>query len=104
MIEINQETNNLFVTDSEQNNAAITWKLTKRLTPQSGLTSSAEAMNSFPYFAKNCFRTSMSSGMSAHLGDANTTPATASLKSMGQLLNPIYTLGKQKICNRVQTA
>ena len=61
-------------------------KLTKRLTPQSGRTSRAELMNSFPYFAAKCLRISISSGKSAHLGDAKITLDTASFRSMGQLL------------------
>ena len=43
-------------------------------------------MNSFPYFAVKCFLTSVSSGMSEHLGDAKTTLAIASFKSIGQFL------------------
>ena len=61
-------------------------KLTMRPTPQSGRNSTAAEINSFPYLAVKCLRTSMSSGMSAHLGDANITLATASFRSMGQFL------------------
>lgn len=61
-------------------------KLTMRLTPLSGRSSMAAEVNSFPYFTVKCFRISRSSGMSAHLGDANITLATASFKSIGQFL------------------
>lgn len=59
---------------------------TKRLTPQSGRSSTAADTKSFPYFEVNILRTSMSSGISAHLGDANITLQIASFKSIGQFL------------------
>lgn len=61
-------------------------KLARRFTPQSGRNSTAAETNSFPYLAVICFRTSMSSGISEHRGDANITLAMASFKSMGQCL------------------
>lgn len=61
-------------------------KLAKRFTPESGRNSTAAETNSFPYLAIICFRTSMSSGMSEHLGDANITLEIASFKSMGHFL------------------
>lgn len=77
---------------------SIPVKLTMLLTPHSGRTSSAAIMNSFPYFATNCFRTSMISGMSAHLEDANITLEMASFNSTGQFLkikhNWLQTAGK----------
>lgn len=57
-----------------------------RPTPEFGRSSRAAVMNSFPYFAVKCFLTSVSSGMSEHLGDAKTTLAIASFKSIGQFL------------------
>lgn len=61
-------------------------KHARRFTPQSGRNSTAAETNSFPYFDTICFFTSMSSGMSEHLGVANITLAIASFKSMGQCL------------------
>ena len=63
-----------------------------RLTPHSGRSSTAAEMNSFPYFAVKCLRTSWSSGISAHLGDAKTTLVTASFRSIGQFLEKDYTV------------
>lgn len=60
---------------------------TIQLTPQSGRSSIALEINSFPYFAVKCFRISKSSGMSAHLGDANIKLAISSFKSIGQFLS-----------------
>ena len=63
------------------------YKLTIRPTPQLGRSSRAAEVNSFPYFAVKCLETSLSSGISSHLADANMTLEIASFKSMGQFLN-----------------
>lgn len=70
----------------QHNNNFFKKKLTRRLTPQSGRNSTAADTNSFPYFAVKCFRMSINSGTSAHLGEAKITLETASFKSMGQFL------------------
>lgn len=57
-----------------------------RPTPEFGRRSRAAVTNSFPYFAEKCFLTSVSSGMSEHLGDAKITLAIASFRSIGQFL------------------
>lgn len=62
-----------------------------RPTPQSGRNSVAAELNSFPYLAVKCLRISVSSGISAHLGDANITLAIASFRSMGQFLEKYET-------------
>lgn len=62
-----------------------------RLTPQSGRSSTAAEINSFPYLDVKCFLISMSSGMSPHLGEANITLETASFRSIGQFLEKYET-------------
>lgn len=70
------------------------------LTPQSGLNSRAAVVNSLPYFVKNCWRTSINSWTSAHLGDANITLDIASCRSTGQAL---YQTQKLHSANHCQT-
>lgn len=77
--------------DKKTKNNLIQLELTILLTPQSGRSSRADVTNSFPYFATNCLRTSVSSGISAHLGDANITLDIASFRSMGQFLLSLIT-------------
>lgn len=61
-------------------------QLTVRLTLVSGRSSDAAAMNSFPYFAANRFRTCNRSGKSEHLGAEKIMLATASCNSVGHSL------------------
>jgi len=61
-------------------------RLTARLTPESGRSSDAAMLNSFPYFAASKFLICSKSGTSEHLGAAKIMLAIASRNSAGHSL------------------